>query len=91
MMFPGDIHFLVRKQQYEEALQQVARERMVRASQRPLHNGKLHLKAARWIGIHMVKWGSKLEQSSTTTLCGLKSSDECTCDPQVPAAGTCCV
>ena len=65
IMFSGDIHFLLRKQQYKEALQRSADERLVRASQEVFNKGKLHLRAVRWIGIQMIKWGTKLEQLDT--------------------------
>lgn len=61
-MLSGDIHFLLRKQQYEDALQRAAEERLVRASQEVINNEVLHLRIAHWVGIQMVKWGSKLEQ-----------------------------
>jgi hypothetical protein len=67
-MLSGDIHFLLRKQQYEEALKRAADERLVRASQEVSNKGKLHLRAVHWIGIQMVKWGNKLEQLDTIPL-----------------------
>jgi len=67
-MLSGDIHFLLRRQQYEDALQQAADERLVRASWEVSNNEMLHLRVAHWIGIQMIKWGSKLEQWDTTTL-----------------------
>ena len=67
-MLSGDIHFLLRTQQYEDALQRAADEQLVRASQQVSNNEMLHLKVAHWIGIQMIRWGSKLEQWNTTTL-----------------------
>ncbi len=65
-MLSGDIHFLLRKQQYEDALQRSADERLVRASQEVINNEMLHLRIAHWVGIQMIKWGSRLEQWDTT-------------------------
>ncbi len=67
-MLSGDIHFLLRKQQYEEALQRAAEERLVRASKEVINNEVLHLRIAHWVGIQMIKWGSKLEQWDRTLL-----------------------
>jgi hypothetical protein len=67
-MLSGDIHFLLRKQQYEDALQRAAEERLVRASQEVINEGKIHLRIAHWVGIQMIKWGSKLEQWDITPL-----------------------
>src|SRR5712692_1371899 len=67
-MLSGDIHFLLRKQQYEDALQRSADERLVRASQEVFNNKMLHLRVAHWIGMQMIKWGSRLEQWDTTSL-----------------------
>ncbi len=65
-MLSGDIHFLLRRQQYEDALQRAADERLVRASQEVFNNEMLHLRVAHWIGMQMIKWGSRLEQWDTT-------------------------
>src|SRR5712692_7238384 len=67
-MLSSDIHFLLRKQQYADALQRAADERLVRASQEVFNKRKLHLRAMHWIGIQMIKWGSKLEQWDITPL-----------------------
>ncbi len=67
-MLSGDIHFLLRKQQYEDALQRAAEERLVRASKEVINNEVLHLRIAHWVGIQMIKWGSKLEQWDITPL-----------------------
>lgn len=67
-MLSGDIHFLLRKQQYADALQRAADERLVRASQEVFNNKMLHLRVAHWVGIQMIKWGSKLEQWDRTPL-----------------------
>jgi len=75
-MLSGDIHFLLRKQQYANALQRSADYRLVRASQEVFNNGKLHLRAMHWIGIQMIKWGSKLEQWNTTPLGRVLTSTE---------------
>ena len=67
-MLSGDIHFLLRKQQHEEALQWAAEERLVRASKEVINNEVLHLRIAHWVSIQMIKWGSKLEQWNSTSL-----------------------
>lgn len=66
-MLSGDIHFLLRRQQYKDALQRAADERLAQASQEVLNNGMLHLRVAHWVGIQMIKWGNKLERWDTTT------------------------
>ncbi len=90
-MLSGDIHFLLRKQQYADALQRAADERLVRASQEVFNNKMLHLRVAHWVGIQMIKWGSKLEQWDKATLGGLKSSRECTRNSMSIAASSRCV
>jgi hypothetical protein len=66
-MLSGDIHFLLRRQQYKDALQRAADERLARASQEVFNKGKLHLQVSHWVGIQMIKWGNKLERWDTTT------------------------
>ena len=67
-MLSGDIHFLLRRQQYEDALQRAADERLARASREGFNNEALYLRVAHWIGIQMIRWGSKLEQQDIKTL-----------------------
>src|SRR5260221_14100540 len=70
-MLSGDIHFLLRKQQYEDALQRAAEERLVRASTEGTNNEELHLRIAHWAGIQMITWGSKMEQWDIPPLGGV--------------------
>ncbi len=41
---------------------------LVRASKEVINNEVLHLRIAHWVGIQMIKWGSKLEQWDRTLL-----------------------
>ncbi len=75
-MLSGDIHFLLRKQQYKEALQRSADERLVRASQEVFNKRKLYLRAMHWTGRQMLKWGNKLEQWDTRRLDRVLTSTE---------------
>ena len=75
-MLSGDIHFLLRKQRYEDALQRAADERLVRVSHEAFNDEKLLLRITHWVGIQMIKWGSRLEQWDRTPLGRVLASTE---------------
>lgn len=60
-MFPFNEYSMIRQRQ-EDMLRQAERERLLRSVRR---SGQLHRDLANKLGIHMVKWGQKLEQFGT--------------------------
>lgn len=60
-MFPFEIKFLVRQEQYKDLLREAEHRRLIRAGRpRPTGSGRLYRKAADWIGTKMVSWGCGL-------------------------------
>lgn len=64
-MYPTELDFLARQEQYKDLLREAERERLIRATapQSPGLWG-LSQQVANWLGAQMVKWGSKPHPSS---------------------------
>lgn len=62
-MFSVEIEYLVRKEQYKDQQRDIARRRLIRIAQpRHTNNTVLLRRMTSWIGVQMVKIGSKLQQ-----------------------------
>lgn len=64
-MHPID-HYATLRRGHEELLRRAEYERMARkATSGKRTNWKFHRKVANWLGIHLVRWGEKLEKFRT--------------------------
>ena len=64
-MHPID-HYPTLRRGHEELLRRAEYERMARKARiRKSMNWKFHRKIAGWLGIHLVRWGEKLEKFRT--------------------------
>ena len=64
-MHPIDYYETIKRGR-EELLQRAEYARMVRAARlKRGTNQKFHREVANWLGVHMVRWGQKLEQFGT--------------------------
>lgn len=62
-MFQHDLHFIVRQQQYEELLQEAARERLIRAAKlQQTEKRTINHSFVQWLGTQMIQWGCVLQQ-----------------------------
>ena len=68
MLSTPEMHYLVYKEQYKDRLRDMEHQQLLQAA--GLQQGislKLYRKAVSWLGVQMVKWGSKLQSYDATT------------------------
>lgn len=65
-MFPNELDFQVRQEQYKDLLREAEQERLIKTAR--LHNNfgsrKLNLSITNWLGTKLVDWGMNLQQSN---------------------------
>lgn len=65
-MFPIDLGYLIVKEKHEDWLRAIAHEQLIKTARlQQSGNRGLRHKVAHWLGIQMVKWGSKLQHYET--------------------------
>lgn len=67
-MFPNQIDFLVRQEQYKDLVREAENERLIRTA--GLHNSstrQLNLSLTNWLGAKMVSWGLSLQSNPAVT------------------------
>jgi hypothetical protein len=65
-MLPNDVDFQARERQ-QDLLREAEREQLAQEASSQADNGQTLRQAAGWIGNQMVKWGTKLQDYSSSS------------------------
>ncbi|MBE7470697.1 MAG: hypothetical protein DPW09_18005 [Anaerolineae bacterium] len=74
------VDYLVQKEKYQDLIRAAEQDRLLQVvKQQNTSHGGLHRNLAAWIGLQLVKWGSKLQQygsvsTTQTNIYPIKSS-----------------
>lgn len=62
------MEYLVQKEKYQDLIRAAEQDRLLQVvKQQNTNHGGLHRNLAGWIGLQMVKWGSRLQQYSSVS------------------------